>query len=63
MKHTYIKPAVSVVVLGGDLCDSGLGLVNASIQTKDGKHVDSMPVVENNPDDEIFDDKSNWGGN
>lgn len=56
---------MSVLTMGDDLCDGGLGLTNASVQTKDGKTVDSIPVVEQGDDHDssFWDDMNNWGGN
>lgn len=57
---------MSVVTMGDELCDTGLGLVNASVRTKDGTTVDNFPVVEpgskDYPDDSFWNDQNNWGG-
>lgn len=57
---------MSVVTMGDDLCDAGLGLNNASVHTKDGTNVDNFPVVEpgskDYPDDLFWNNKNNWGG-
>ena len=58
---------MSVVTMGDDLCDAGLGLNNASVQTGEGKTVDNFHVVEpgskDSPEDSFWDDPKNWGGN
>lgn len=57
---------MSVVTMGDELCDAGLGLKNGSVQTKEGKTVDNFPVVEpgskDYPDDSFWNNKNNWGG-
>lgn len=54
---------MSVVTMGDELCDTGLGLVNASVRTKDGTTVDNFPVVEpgskDYPDDKFWNDTNN----
>ena len=62
MRRTYIKPqAVSVALQ--NFC-SGNELVQASVQTKDGKHVDSFPVVNENDSKNLYDwdDVDDYGG-
>lgn len=58
---------MSVVTMGDELCDAGLGLNNVSVQTGEGKTVDNFPVVEqgskDSPEDSFWDDPKNWGGN
>lgn len=58
---------MSVVTMGDELCDAGLGLNNGSVHTEDGTHVDNFPVVEPGskgyPEDSFWDDPKNWGGN
>lgn len=58
---------MSVVTMGDELCDAGLGLNNASVHTKDGTNVDNFPVVEpgskDSPADSFWNDQKNWGGN
>lgn len=58
---------MSVVTMGDELCDAGLGLKNGSVQTGEGKTVDNFPVVEpgskDYPEDSFWDDPKNWGGN
>lgn len=57
---------MSVVTMGDELCDAGLGLNNASVRTNGGKTVDNFPVVEpgskDYPDDSFWNNKNNWGG-
>lgn len=58
---------MSVVTMGDELCDAGLGLTNASVQTTNGTTVDNFPVVEqgskDSPEDSFWNNKNNWGGN
>lgn len=58
---------MSVMTMGDDLCDAGLGLTNVSVQTTNGTTVDNFPVVESGskdaPDDSFWNDNKNWGGN
>lgn len=63
MRRTYIKPlAVSVALQ--DFC-SGDDLVQASVHTKDGKHVDTFPVVGEKDSKTLYDwdDVDDYGGN
>lgn len=64
MKKKYVKPSVSVVVMGDELCSNGLTL--GSVQTQEGKHVDQFEVVEKEQSENQYDwdfSSGSWGGN
>lgn len=60
MKAIYIKPTIQLIALE-DLCSNGL--TAASVETKDGTHVDHFDVVEEDTSKDKYKwDKSSWGG-
>ena len=58
---------MSLVTMRDELSDARLGLTNASVQTQDGTTVDNFPAVEpgskDYPDDSLWENTKNWGGN